>query len=152
MDYVFWASILGEDLLQFMVSYDVGCQWKINLNERRKRLPTILREDGESRKICIGLPVWHGGVHEDACASSESLRYKKGAGMTDGEGVERVWSKLGPKSWATKEMHENNRHESLEDTMDDLNWTKNLGLGKSFAPSFLDSILNVQRYHFASSL
>lgn len=130
MDYIFWASILGEDLLQLMVSYDVGCQWKINLTERRKHLPAVLREEREGQTICVGLPVWHGGVHEEACGSAESLRYKLGAGMTDGEGVERVWSKLGPKAWATKEMHENTRHESLEDTMDDLNWTKNLGLGR----------------------
>lgn len=61
---------------------------------------------------------------------ANSLRYKTGAGMTDGEGVERVWSGLNPIATSTKEMHADGRHENLEDSIDNHNFQKNLTLGR----------------------
>lgn len=134
MDYVFWASVLGEELATILVSYDIGCQWKINLDKRFPAMPSLLKSDsvsGEPRPtIRVGLPVWHGAVHEESCTMANSLRYKTGAGMTDGEGVERVWSGLNPIATSTKEMHADGRHENLEDSIDNHNFQKNLTLGR----------------------
>lgn len=99
--------------------------------KRRVKMPGLLRGDPDrSVRIRVALPVWHGGVHEEACTTSESLRYKTGAAMTDGEGVERVWSVMNPLAWATKEMHEDGRHETLEDGIDARSFDKDLGLGE----------------------
>ena len=147
MDYVFWASTYAEDILKIMVSYDVGCQWKIHLHERKKGMPTLFvpARDGVP-EIEVSLPVWHGGVHNDECAMCESLRYKSGAGMVDGEGVERVWSTTNPRAYATREMHMNNRHASLEDHFDNQNFLKNLGMGAFFLSlRFVRRLINLCR-------
>jgi hypothetical protein len=117
-----------------LLSYDVGCQWRIHLEERKKHLPAVLKHDPGSGvppvKVRVGLPVWRGGVHVEKCATEHSLRYKTGAGMTDGESVERVWSLLNPKAMATKEMHVDGRHENLEEAIDAHNFAKLMGLGE----------------------
>ncbi|KAF9014806.1 hypothetical protein BDZ89DRAFT_918102, partial [Hymenopellis radicata] len=128
MDYIFWAAILAVNLLMVLLSYDIGCQWKVHLLERKKRLPALLKGD-DSPTVRVGTPVWHAGVHEESCETSNSLRFKEGAAMTDGEGVERVWGRLGPWATATREMHVDGRHENLEDVIDQHNFSKNLGLG-----------------------
>ncbi|KAF8997031.1 hypothetical protein BDZ89DRAFT_970727, partial [Hymenopellis radicata] len=133
MDYIFWASILYVTLLWILLSYDVGCQWRVNLLDRKPLLPEVLQHDeSEGRpapSVRVGLPVWHGGTHVEKCATEHSLRYKTGAAMTDGEGIERVWSRLNPKSMATKEMHQDGRHENLEEAIDAHNFDKCMGLG-----------------------
>ena len=74
MDYVFWASTYTEDILKIMASYDVGCQWKVHLHERKKGIPTIfVPAKDDSPEIEVSLPVWHGGVHKDDCTMCESL-------------------------------------------------------------------------------
>ncbi|KAF9017051.1 hypothetical protein BDZ89DRAFT_961443 [Hymenopellis radicata] len=142
MNYVFWASILGEGVADIMVSYDIGCQWQVKLQQRRSGMPALLKEDivdgsPEGTKVHVGTPVWHGAVYEQDCMMSNSLRYKTGAGMTNSEGMERVWAALNPTATATKEMHANGRHENLEDAADNHNFQKNLALGKSFIPRLL---------------
>ncbi|KAF9014796.1 hypothetical protein BDZ89DRAFT_1220444 [Hymenopellis radicata] len=135
MDYIFWAAIMAVNLLMVLLSYDIGCQWKVHLLERKKQLPALLKGD-ESPTVRVGTPVWHAGVHEESCETANSLRFKEGAAMTDGEGVERVWGRLGPWATATREMHVDGRHENLEDVIDQHNFSKNLGLGKSYGLYF----------------
>ncbi|KAF9001442.1 hypothetical protein BDZ89DRAFT_929683, partial [Hymenopellis radicata] len=132
MDFIFWASLLGEEIADILVSYDIGCQWKVHLHKRRDGMPAFLKADppdGVNRpSITVALPVWHGAVHEEECTYANSLRYTTGAAMTDGEGVERVWSHLNPLATSTREMHADGRHENIEDAADNHNFQKNLGL------------------------
>jgi hypothetical protein len=39
MDYIFFSAIAGITLLAITISYDIVCQWKINLLERMRLLP-----------------------------------------------------------------------------------------------------------------
>ncbi|KAF8888005.1 hypothetical protein CPB85DRAFT_1258228 [Mucidula mucida] len=109
MDYIFWALLLGEEVADILVSYDIGCQWQVHLAERHKGMPALLRADPPAGVNCpsimVALPVWHGAVHEEDCTYANSMRYRTGAGMTDGKGVERGWSLLNPFATATREMH-----------------------------------------------
>lgn len=41
-----------------------------------------------------------------------------------------MWSVMNPLAWATKEMHEDGRHENLEDGIDARSFDKDLGLGE----------------------
>ncbi|KIY60941.1 hypothetical protein CYLTODRAFT_460278 [Cylindrobasidium torrendii FP15055 ss-10] len=131
MDYVFWASLLKERLRDVFVTYDIGCQWRINLlGPRYGDVPEELAYKEEDRPtINVALPVFHSSCHEESCGSAESCRHKVGAAMTDGEGVERVWAGFNKLAPATKEMHQDVRYDALEDAIDYYNWRKNLGFG-----------------------
>lgn len=136
MDYVFLSSILTVALLAIFISYDICCQWKINLKDRLQYLPEHLtsphQEDGSSNllnRLQYGLPVWHAGAHDHACQTANSLRYKTGVGATDREGVERNWSSVDPMAASTKEMGEGNRHDELDDQFGYNNFQKNINLG-----------------------
>ncbi|KIY60852.1 hypothetical protein CYLTODRAFT_363638 [Cylindrobasidium torrendii FP15055 ss-10] len=133
MDYVFWACLLKEQLAQVFVTYDIGCQWRINLlGKRLGDIPQeIAYDDGARPSINVALPVFHSTCHEEECGSAENCRHKVGAGLTDGEGVERIWAGFNELASATKEMHQDVRFDALEDAIDHHNWSKNLGMGKS---------------------
>lgn len=127
MDFVFFAAILACHMLSIMVSYDIACQWMINLARRKASLPgTLPRAD--MSKIDGGVPVWHAGVHEPKCRMKNSLSYKTGCGRSDGEGIERNWSRLNPISYQTKEMGEGGRHDNLVDKVDYENTERNHSL------------------------
>lgn len=139
MDYVFLSSILAVTLLSIFISYDIVCQWKVNLQSRLVHLPQHLtsphidENTGESTllsRLQYGLPVWHAGAHDRACQTANSLRYKQGAAATDGEGVERNWSSVNPMAASTKEMTQGNRHDELDDQFGYNNFQKNINLGK----------------------
>lgn len=131
MDYVFWASIVGEKLAEIFVTYDIGCQWRINLlGKRFADVPDELRpHKDETPSVNVALPVFHSACHDEECGSAETCRHKRGVGMTDGEGVERIWAGFNELASATKEMHQDVRHDALEDAIDHHNWSKNLALG-----------------------
>ncbi|KAF9010381.1 hypothetical protein BDZ89DRAFT_916697, partial [Hymenopellis radicata] len=101
-----------------MLSYDVGCQCRVHLLDRKPLLPDVLQHDeSEGRpalSVRVGLPVWHGSAHVEKCVTEHSLRYKTGAAMTDGEEIECVWSRLNLKAMVMKEMHQDGRHENIE--------------------------------------
>ena len=116
-------------------SYDIGCQYMVNFLERVKKLPSALRPDPKL-DLRFGLPVWHGGIHEDLCRSRHSLKYHHGVGRTDGEGIERIWSMFNPLAWSTKEMGEGSRHDAIDDKSDSTNHNKNVNQGSSLLSSF----------------
>ncbi|TRM61976.1 hypothetical protein BD626DRAFT_404672 [Schizophyllum amplum] len=113
---------------RFVVSYDIGCQYMINFADRLSKLPSALQIDLDEVAVAFGLPVWHGGIHEEACRSRHSLKYRP-VGRTDGEGIERVWALLNAIAWATKEMGEGARHDWIEEKVDSLNFGKNIRQG-----------------------
>ncbi|KAJ7149525.1 hypothetical protein C8R43DRAFT_1128520 [Mycena crocata] len=114
------------------VSYDITCQWRVNLLKRMADIPEHLRLKSDV-VIQYGLPVWHAAAHESSCQVQNSLTYLDGVGRTDGEGIERVWSGLNPLAWATKEMGAGARHDALEDRIDHHNWEKNINQGTTLA-------------------
>ncbi|KAJ7161448.1 hypothetical protein C8R43DRAFT_1123892 [Mycena crocata] len=131
MDYIFWCSIIGLTLM-ILVSYDIACQWKINLMTRKLKMPDTIKPLAEL-EIEYALPVWHAAAHERDCQAQNSLAYTEGAARTDGEGIERTWSGLNPAAWSTKEMGEGARHDALEDRIDHHNWEKNISQGSTLA-------------------
>ncbi|KAL1671667.1 hypothetical protein EV122DRAFT_284713 [Schizophyllum commune] len=125
IDYVLCSVLRQLRSKSVTCSYDIGCQYKVNFLERVKNLPASIRPD-PTLNIRFGLPVWHGGIHEEACRSRNSLKYHDGVGRTDGEGIERIWSLFNSYAWATKEMSEGARHDALEDKGDRINFVKNI--------------------------
>ncbi|KAJ7694247.1 hypothetical protein B0H17DRAFT_1159285 [Mycena rosella] len=129
MDYILFASIVGLTAMYLTVSYDITCQWQVNLPMRLAALPERLRLDLVTVTLLFGLPVWHAAAHERSCQVQNSLSYQQGMARTDGEGIERTWSGLNPLGWPTKEMGAGARHNALEDKIDHHNFEKNIGQG-----------------------
>ncbi|KAJ7177592.1 hypothetical protein C8R46DRAFT_1212338 [Mycena filopes] len=145
MDYIVASALLGFTLLLLMISYDIACQWKINLAERNKRLPKKLRLPLAAFTLQCALPVWHAGSHNEDCEKDNSLSFKVGVGKSDGEGVERVWSVLNPAANHTKDAGRGQRLDTLEDKIDNHNFLKNIGQGDALQRKLLVAIAERDR-------
>ncbi|EFP93985.1 uncharacterized protein PGTG_19939 [Puccinia graminis f. sp. tritici CRL 75-36-700-3] len=93
--------LLGElnPNIQLGVLYDIGCtlgKFFESRNLLTKHLP----------RMKFATAVFHSYVHDWACQLKFNPRYNKGWGLTDGEGLERLWSYLsplvGPQRYATR--------------------------------------------------
>ncbi|KAF7295610.1 CxC2 domain-containing protein [Mycena indigotica] len=122
---------MGLAILFITISYDIACQWKVNLPERMRRLPAPMQQNLEETKIQFGLPVFHAPIHNTECNNENHLERQPGTAKTDGEGIERVWSVLNPIAFSTKEMGLGHRADVIEDRVDNHNFLKNLGLGNT---------------------
>ncbi|KAJ7059329.1 hypothetical protein C8F01DRAFT_989825, partial [Mycena amicta] len=134
MDYILMHALGDTRVKELVFSYDIACQWKVHLRERVK---AIVMKSGAANldefRIRFGLPVWHAAAHEINCREALSLGHIVGVGRTDGEGIERTWAVLNPIGFATKEMGEGNRHDTIEDKVDHMNFEKNVGEGDVLA-------------------
>ncbi|KAF7305216.1 CxC2 domain-containing protein [Mycena kentingensis (nom. inval.)] len=133
MDFIFMCAVDGSEVQRIVISYDIACQWQQRLRTRVAQLADSphIKTALEQYEIRFGLPVWHAKVHEEKCRSALSLTFVVGVGRTDGEGIERTWAIMNPMSYATKEMGEGNRLDTLEGKVDQINAEKNANLGDS---------------------
>ncbi|KAJ7073666.1 hypothetical protein C8F01DRAFT_1271401 [Mycena amicta] len=116
--------------------------WKQKLRARAVNLSNkpAIPTDLAMYIIQYGLPVWHAIAHEPSCQSANSLTHAVGVGRTDGEGIERTWAILNPISFSTKEMGEGNRHDTIDDKVDHINWEKNVRQGDTLARKLIIAI------------
>jgi hypothetical protein len=128
MDWIIMAALAGFSLLLLTISYDIACQWKCHFEERIKKLPDDMRLP-EDVKVQCALPVWHAGSHNEPCQNENSLSFKVGVGKSDGEGVERLWGRMNPAAYSTKDAGIGQRADTLEGKIDDHNYLKNVGQG-----------------------
>lgn len=131
MDYIFFSSLAPLLLLSVVVSYDIACQWKVNLLKRMSSLPTQLQLPLTVATTCFmfGIPKFHAPAHASACATPHSLNLMPGVGRTDGEGVERAWADLNRVANSTKEMGPGSRHDTIDCQIGYHNWEKFVGIG-----------------------
>ncbi|KAJ7799003.1 hypothetical protein B0H13DRAFT_2503961 [Mycena leptocephala] len=131
MDFIVASALAGFALLLLTISYDIACQWKMNLPKHMEKLSADLRLPLNSIKLQCALPVWHAASHVEDCQNANSLSFKTGVGKSDGEGVEHTWSRLNPAAYSTKDSGQGQRADTLEGKIDDQNYLKNVGLGDS---------------------
>ncbi|KAF7293374.1 hypothetical protein MIND_01114200 [Mycena indigotica] len=134
MDYILMHALGDTRVWKLVLSYDIACQWKQRL---LMRVADMVKEGGvksldDFESIQFALPVWHAAAHDINCREALSSSHAPGVGRTDGEGIERTWVVLNPIGFATKEMGEGNRHDTIEDKVDHLNFEKNVGQGENF--------------------
>ncbi|KAJ7643850.1 hypothetical protein FB45DRAFT_736350 [Roridomyces roridus] len=142
MDYILLSVLMGVSVLGLAISYDIACQWKVNLRGRAKVISatTPISTDLDKFEVQYGLPVWHAAAHETSCQTENSLSYSQGVGRTDGEGIERTWAVLNPVGFSTKEMGAGARHDQIENKIDHLNFEKNVGEGNMLARKLIIAI------------
>ncbi|KAJ6518333.1 hypothetical protein C8R47DRAFT_1205389 [Mycena vitilis] len=73
MDYILLSAVLGITALYLAISYDIACQWQINLPGRLAAMPEHMRLNLAVITLLFGLPVWHAAAHEKSCQVQNSL-------------------------------------------------------------------------------
>jgi hypothetical protein len=82
-------------LAKLVVSYDIACKLK--------------RHFKADQRLKFAIPAFHAYAHNVECQLTTGIRSVEGAGLTDGEAVERLWAELRPMVKATKVMTLKNR-------------------------------------------
>ncbi|KAG1763903.1 hypothetical protein EV702DRAFT_1182676 [Suillus placidus] len=142
MDFIFFSSIMPLLLLTVVISYDIACQWKLNLMKRMNELPEHLRMPAAVAlaAFMFGIPKFHCPAHEEKCTIPHSLNLMPGVGWTDGEGIECNWAEMNRVANSTKEMGAGYRHDVLDDHFGHHNWCKYAGLGLSLGKKLLNAV------------
>ncbi|KAE9382655.1 hypothetical protein BT96DRAFT_1010262 [Gymnopus androsaceus JB14] len=130
MDYAYASLLRHHDpKLTKVTSYDIACQWYKKVISRVKALPLLVCCDLFKQDICFVIPKLHIHGHQLACQLKFSLNWLRGAGRTDGEGIERPWAHLGPIATSTCDMGPGARHGMMNNHFGHWNWGKLTGLG-----------------------
>ncbi|KAJ7105001.1 hypothetical protein C8R44DRAFT_545459, partial [Mycena epipterygia] len=130
MDYMFFKSIAGSELVRFFVSYDIACQWHTNIWMRMKGYKNEeITIKGTGKFMTFLVPKFHLPAHIEACNLKFSFNLTRDVGMTDGEAPERGWSDANPLARSTKEMGPGSRRDTLNDHFNDWNHKKIVALG-----------------------
>ncbi|KAG2145301.1 uncharacterized protein EDB93DRAFT_1241161 [Suillus bovinus] len=148
MDFIFFSSIMPLLLLTVVISYDIACQWKLNLMKRMNELPEHLRMPAAVALVAFmfGILKFHCPVHKEKCAIPHSLNLMPGVGRTDGEGIECNWAEMNRVANSTKEMGTGYRHDVLDDHFGHHNWRKYAGLGLSLRKKLLNAVKEQGRH------
>ncbi|KAJ7157909.1 hypothetical protein C8R43DRAFT_1125050 [Mycena crocata] len=133
MDFMFFRSLAGTELLRFYVSYDIACQWHINIVQRMKTYSPELhmRTDDKRMFVTFLVPKFHLPAHIEACNLLYSFNLTRYVGQTDGEAPERGWANANPLAGSTKEMGPGARRDCLNEHFNDWNWKKIMALGRT---------------------
>ncbi|KAJ6534401.1 hypothetical protein B0H19DRAFT_1080876 [Mycena capillaripes] len=130
MDYMFLRSIAGTQLLRFFVSYDIACQWHIDIwNRMIGYWDATITIPGAGKLMTFLVPKFHLPAHIEACNLKFSFNLTPYVGQTDGEAPERGWANANPLARSTKEMGPGSRRDTLDDHFNDWNHKKIIALG-----------------------
>ncbi|KAJ7091732.1 hypothetical protein C8R44DRAFT_891305 [Mycena epipterygia] len=129
MDYMFFGSLVNSELIRLFVSYDIACQWHINIWTRMLKYDNEeLMVDGDKFMTFL-IPKFHLPAHIEACNLKFSFNLTRDVGQTDGEAPERGWADTNPLARSTKEMGPGSRRDTLDDHFNDWNHKKIIALG-----------------------
>ncbi|KAJ3533340.1 hypothetical protein NMY22_g7373 [Coprinellus aureogranulatus] len=134
MDYILSCSLVlfGLSLLNsFLISYDIACQWSLNLFSRLKEVNTnipVLKPSSQTRFV---VPKFHLPAHIPGCQTKFAFMFTPGAGLGDGEAPERGWAASNPLGPSTREMGPGTRRDTLDYHFGDYNWLKITDLAAS---------------------
>ncbi len=132
MDYLFYKTLTvsTKNVLSYVVSYDIACQWSIHLRERMFVLDHDFFLFDSRRHVKFLVLKFHLPAHIAPCRVNYSFNYTPGVGRTDGEAPERTWNETNPLATSTREMGPGSRRDVLDYHFGDHNWRKLISLGK----------------------
>jgi hypothetical protein len=83
---MFFYSLAGSELLRYFVSYNIACQWWLNLWKRMLQYQDkTLMLDSHGKSFTFLVPKFHLPVHIEACNLKYSFNLTPYVGQTDGE-------------------------------------------------------------------
>lgn len=129
VDYALAGALQGkENVRDIVLSYDIGCQYYKNLENRfRNCFPNLL---DTVCKVTVRVGKMHLFGHEEQCQFGFSLNYTRGVGRTDGEECERLWAEYNQAAGSTKYMGRGHRCDTIDDLTSAWNWTKLTNMGE----------------------
>ncbi|KAI9068138.1 hypothetical protein FKP32DRAFT_1609054 [Trametes sanguinea] len=133
---------LGLRLLK--QSYDISCQYLINLAARFARwgrlcpkLPSISSLTLPRIEGYVG--SWHVNAHKEDCRIKQSPAFLPGSGRYEGEGMERIWAITNDVATRTKEMTSGHRHDVLNDVYSDINVRRVHSIATTLSAAYKDA-------------
>ncbi|KAJ7598527.1 hypothetical protein C8J56DRAFT_769409 [Mycena floridula] len=142
MDFCLWSTLTTTMIALIYLSYDIMCQYSINFRSRMQRFPEDWSVNTRKTKFKWLIPKFHLPAHIPKCHRQFSFNFIRGSGRTEGEAVERAWSKLNPLAWSMKEMGPETRRDTLNDHIGHSNWKK---IGNMGEHRLEDALTNHQR-------
>jgi hypothetical protein len=146
MDYVFASAIRLTQLCTILISYDIACQWFVNLFKRMQEYwPQDLRVPA-STKLIPAIPKLHEPMHGGENHEGFSLNFIHGVGMSDLETPEWVWASHNALGNSTKTQGPGSCQDVYDDHFGFWNWLKYHGLGRTLKRKYKAAVAerNVQ--------
>jgi hypothetical protein len=117
-------------VLLIIFSYDIACQWFVNLYKRMdEHWPDDLKVPSTTQLIPT-IPKLHEPMHKRENHEMFSLNCIPGVDKSDLETPERVWSAHNSLGNSIKTQGPGGRHDVLDDHFGFWNWLIYIGLGK----------------------
>ena len=129
MDYIFGIVLRIVMVHLLLISYDIACQWFINLFKRMEEHWPDEIKPMRPIKLIPAIPKLHEPMHGATGHQVYSLNYIPGIGHSDCECPERVWAPHNALGNSTKTQGPGSRHDVLDDHFGFWNWQKYIGLG-----------------------
>lgn len=135
MDYVVFTSLMADakQVEQVTFSYDIACQWCRNIEPRLASYKLLAKFKLKGKWIAFVIPDFHLLAHGDSCQIPYAFDYTEGSGVTCGEGIESGWAAFNLVGASTREMGTGSRKDTLNDILQDYNYQKKQGMGRSLA-------------------
>ena len=133
-DYAFASSIFNDlnlGICNLLVTYDIACQWSINLRRRLATYLPPLNIDLDKITFRVVIPKLHLIGHGASCQGPYNLALMDNVGLTHGEGVETVWSHSTSLAMWSQENGPAAHHQILDDHWGSWNWRKVIKLRMS---------------------
>jgi Kyakuja-Dileera-Zisupton transposase len=121
-----------DGLWESLVIYDIMCQYSVHFKNCICTVSDYLSVDPEM-KLLGAVGKFHLADHVDSCFAKWTLNFMQGAGHTDGEILETLWSGMNKVSGAARSMSKAHWQETLDDYMRDANWKKTVGISEFFS-------------------
>ncbi len=129
MDYIFGSALTSfTGLLQVIISYDIACQWFVNLGDRMAKWPTEISDVGDAT-LTPAIPKFHEPAHKQENHQEFSCNLIKGTAASDCEVPERIWGPHNALGNSMKTMGPGSRHDVLDDNFGFWNWQKYISMG-----------------------
>ncbi|KAK7464176.1 hypothetical protein VKT23_006342 [Stygiomarasmius scandens] len=133
MDFAFAYSLKTFLVIFYLLlSYDIACQWFINLFSRMSEVWAEDMKPTQSLSLENVVPAV-GKFHEPAHLQKDHEQYSfnliVGVGHSNGEGPERLWASHNALSYSTKPMAPGTRQDVLDDHFAAWNWGKLTNMG-----------------------
>ncbi|KAF9550947.1 hypothetical protein CPC08DRAFT_738337 [Agrocybe pediades] len=130
MDFIFGSALRSFALVPLiLISYDIACQWFVNLFRRiEEHWPEGIKPSVNT-KFIPAIPKLHEPMHGKANHKVYSLNFIPGVGESDLETPERGWAFHNALGKSTQTQAPGSRHDILDDHFNFYNWLKYISLG-----------------------
>jgi len=147
MDYIFSSSIQQFLVPLVLISYDIACQWFINLFKQiDSQWPNEIKP-WPGTTLIPAIPKLHEPMDQTANHQVYSLNYVPGVGLSNCECSECFWGLHNILGNSTKMQGPGSRQDVLDNHFSFWNWCKYIGQGATLLQRYKSAVAdrNIQR-------